>query len=375
MENKPFLTIAIPTYNRAIYLKNLLNCIVPQAEDLCGLVQICISNNSSTDNTREIIADFKKKYIGLIKDQENEKNFGAHINFLKVMEMSDGDFVWLLGDDDLVADNGIKKVIDFIKNQCDKDIGLIALASESYFWNKNNGKKTVYSDTIEKNKLKTYKIDREDIIMQRFPAAVFISILLFNNNYLKKILEEEKTLVRNAIKAREYIHTFLYRLMFLKYPNLHALRLNEIIIQEEVHYYKFFIEDVFQLHYITWTKLNDLLFFCKYTNDYYKKLIIEDKNKATKNFIVEMGLMKCFKSFNYSSFFNCIGMFFKNSSLLRALLFSVFFVIFYIIPSIILRNLYKIFIKIRHKKRWKDVWRYITIKNYEMSMGDRRLIC
>jgi len=61
MKNKPFLTIAIPTYNRAIYLKNLLNCIVPQAEDLCGLVQICISNNSSTDNTREIIADFKKK--------------------------------------------------------------------------------------------------------------------------------------------------------------------------------------------------------------------------------------------------------------------------------------------------------------------------
>ncbi|TSC95190.1 MAG: abequosyltransferase [Parcubacteria group bacterium Licking1014_1] len=372
MNNKPFLSIIIPTYNRAIYLGNLLSCIAPQVKE-SGLVQICISNNSSTDNTREVIMNFIEKYPGLIVYNENERNLGFDRNMFKVIKMAQGDFTWFLCDDDLVVENGIEKVIYFIKNNCGENIGFMTLATRSYFIDKKTGKQVTYSDTIEKDKPKVYKMDKKDIIGQCFPASVFTSTMLFNNNFLKKILEEEKTIIEKALEAKEYIQTFLYRLMFLKYPNLEALRFNEEIINEEAHRYKFYIEDIFQLHYITWTKLCDLLLSSKYMNDYYRKIVIDDKRGTTKTVIIEMGLMKSFEAFNYSSFLGCIKMFFQEAPFRLALLFSAFFVFFSIIPSAVLRNLYKIFIKIRHKEKWQKLWLYITVKNSEMSKGSRRL--
>ena len=163
MDNKPLLSIAIPTYNRADFLKNLLNCIAPQAKE-SGLVQICISNNSSTDNTREVVINFIEKYPGIIEYSENEKNLGYDANFLKVMEMSQGDFVWLFGDDDSVVENGVKKVIDFVKNHSNKDTGLIVLANSLYVIDNKTGKKTIYDDAMERNKDSVFKMNRDDIV-------------------------------------------------------------------------------------------------------------------------------------------------------------------------------------------------------------------
>src|SRR3989344_9093634 len=112
MEKQPLLSIAIPTYNRAGFLQILFDNIVPQIIAADDAIQICISNNASTDNTRPVIANVEEKHPGLIKYHQQERNFGAHVNFLKVMDMSDGQFVWLLGDDDLVVESGIKKLID-----------------------------------------------------------------------------------------------------------------------------------------------------------------------------------------------------------------------------------------------------------------------
>ncbi len=163
--------------------------------------------------------------------------------------------------------------------------------------------------------------------------------------------------------------------MFLKYRNLEAMRLNEIVIEEEAHRYKFYVEDVFQLHYITWTKLNDILLTSGYANDDEKKIILHDKQGAVKAVIMDIGLMKSFESFNYTSFWGCMQMFFRESPWHLAIVFSLFFIIFSLLPSAVLRNSYKVFIKIRHQETWPDIWRYITIKNSEMSKGSRRLIC
>lgn len=374
MENKILISIAIPTYNRAIFLENLLNHIAPQAKESEGMVEICISNNGSSDNTREVVTNFQKKYPGLINYNENEKNLGYDINLLKVMEMAQGDFVWTFGDDDMIISNGIKKVINFIKNYCNKDTGLIILANGLYFIDNKIGKKIIYDHAIEKNKTKVYKVNRKDIVGECFPSSVFLSIVLFNNNFLKKILKQEKIIIEKA-KERGFIHTFLYRLMFLKCPNLEALRFNEIIIETDLHYYKFYIEDIFQLYYIASAELDDLLLSSKYMDDYYRKMIVNKKKRARKDIIIGMGVKKAFKAFNYSSFLGCLKMFFQHTILMDALLFSFFFIIFSIIPSVVLRNLYKIFIKIKLKKEWQKFWLAAVMKNSEMSKGSRRLIC
>ena len=201
-----------------------------------------------------------------------------------------------------------------------------------------------------------------------------MSIFLFNNYFLKKTLEEEKATIEKA-KKHNFMHAFLYRLMFLKYPNLEALKLNEIMVETDLHYYKIYIEDIFKLYYIDVSKLDSLLLSGEYGNDYYKKMFINNKKRARKDFIIGMGVKKAFKALNYSSFLGCIKMFFQNATFKDALLFSLFFIIFFIVPSIVLKNLYKIFIKVRLKNDWEKFWLATTMKNSEMDKGNRRLIC
>ena len=53
--DKPLLTIAIPTYNRASYLDLCLSRIFNQLSKKEPLVEVLISNNNSSDNTEEIV--------------------------------------------------------------------------------------------------------------------------------------------------------------------------------------------------------------------------------------------------------------------------------------------------------------------------------
>ena len=120
MNDKPLISIAIPTYNRAVILEKLLNQLISKIKGLNGLVEVCISNNASSDNTRDVITSCREQYPNLIKYNENKENTGADRNIMTVMKMSQGEFIWLFGDDDIIINNGVQKVIDFINNYCNK---------------------------------------------------------------------------------------------------------------------------------------------------------------------------------------------------------------------------------------------------------------
>lgn len=374
MNDKPLITIAIPTYNRAVYLENLLSHIAPQAKELEGMVQICISNNCSTDKTREIVANFQKKYPGLINYSENKENLGADRNLFKIIEMSQGDFIWPLGDDDMIVSNGVKKVIDFIGKYCDKNTGLIMLGHKSYIVDKKTGEEVVCFDTIEKDKSQIYKINLKEIIGIRFTNS-FMSVLLLNNNFIKKILEEEKDTIKEAI-GNYYVHTFLYQLMLLKYPKLEVIRFNEIIITEDSNHcrHKPYVEDKFIVFYVAWKKLNNLLLHSKYTGEQYKETIVSQQKELRKSIIKEVGIMRVFGMFNYFSYFNCIKLFFQEAEFFDALLFSVLFVVFSVSPPLILRESYKAFIRIKHKENWQKIWLNITIKYSNAGDNNSRFI-
>jgi glycosyltransferase involved in cell wall biosynthesis len=106
------LSICIPTYNRAKHLTNCINSII-----LCGSrstleFQVCISDNHSTDETEEVVRHAKSAIE--IKYHKNTSNLGIPRNFLKVVSMADGDFVWLIGDDDLLMPNAIIELYKLI---------------------------------------------------------------------------------------------------------------------------------------------------------------------------------------------------------------------------------------------------------------------
>ncbi len=371
MENKVLLSIAIPTYNRAHCLENFLNVVIPHVLKYEKTVQICISNNASTDTTRRIVMYFQERYPDLIVYSENESNLGVAVNLIKVMEMAEGQFVWLLGDDDLIIDDGLEKVVAFIKSHCDGNTGLIALGNKSYFIDKKTGKETVYFHTIEQQKPKVYKIERSEVIGSSFPNSSFLSILIYNNHFLKKIINEEKNLIKKALLSRDYVHNFIYQLMFLKYSTLGAIRYNETIIGEELHYYKFTIEDRFKLHYLAPKQLSNLLLSSKYASNIYRQSVADSRKDLVKNFILDMALMKAFKTFHYDSFFGCITLFFKEAGFFQASVFTVFFVAFFVMPSLVLRILCKTFVRLRYKN-WQQAWLGMVVVYSKMSQGTRR---
>lgn len=113
------LSICIPTYNREKYLKQLLDCIEKQLQYTDkNIVEICVSDNSSTDNTQQMIQQYQQKYNNITYFRW-DKNMGADMNYLKVVEIAHGKYCWLFGSDDLMIDGAIKKMLEEIKEDCD----------------------------------------------------------------------------------------------------------------------------------------------------------------------------------------------------------------------------------------------------------------
>lgn len=119
MDNKtqielPILSICIPTYNRAKKLESALDSITPQVKKAEREVELIVSDNCSSDNTKEVVERARKKVP--ISYYRNPQNEGAARNVLKLTnELAKGKFAWILADDDLVRPDGIERVLNILK--------------------------------------------------------------------------------------------------------------------------------------------------------------------------------------------------------------------------------------------------------------------
>ena len=122
------LSICIPNYNRSKYLNNCLNSIL-LAKSLSSLkFEICISDNGSKENITSVINHYKKKGLK-INYKKNKKNLGFGANFYKVVKMAKGEFIWLIGNDDLLYVYALKELEKlFYKN---KDVDFYFINSSS----------------------------------------------------------------------------------------------------------------------------------------------------------------------------------------------------------------------------------------------------
>ena len=113
------ISICIPTFNHAEYLQNCLESIVSNNIPPELKCQVCISDNCSTDNTEVVVKSYKDKLN--IKYSKNKNNIGRTRNYLNVVNIADGEFVWLLGDDDLLHFNAISQLSSLLSEHknCD----------------------------------------------------------------------------------------------------------------------------------------------------------------------------------------------------------------------------------------------------------------
>lgn len=113
---QPLLTIAIPTYLRAQYLRIALEKLSEQYDER---LEVLVSNDASPDETDEIVNEMQRKFpIFYIK---NEKNLGYDLNFIQCYKMAHGKYIMLMGNDDYVCDGGVKYILDYLEQNEDLD--------------------------------------------------------------------------------------------------------------------------------------------------------------------------------------------------------------------------------------------------------------
>lgn len=110
-----YLSICIPTFNRASFLKETLDSITSQEIfKSSNIVEVVISDNLSTDRTRELCLDYVQKYGEKIKYFRHEVNIEDK-NFEFVLSKGKGEYLKLNNDTLAHKKNSLAFMLDVIK--------------------------------------------------------------------------------------------------------------------------------------------------------------------------------------------------------------------------------------------------------------------
>ena len=108
------LSICIPTYKREECLNNCLNSIRKASENINFDFEVCVSDNCSGLATETVIKSYENYFN--IKFSKNDENLGFGVNTLNSVSMAQGEFVWIIGNDDLLVPSALQKIGDLLKS-------------------------------------------------------------------------------------------------------------------------------------------------------------------------------------------------------------------------------------------------------------------
>ena len=112
------ISVCIPTYNRAAYLRNCLESVFHAIEtvQLQSEILVQIRDNASSDNTREVAHELMQQYPSVQSQyHRNPENIGAVGNFLQLTLHSEAAYTFILGDDDVIPEAALAQVLRDMK--------------------------------------------------------------------------------------------------------------------------------------------------------------------------------------------------------------------------------------------------------------------
>jgi abequosyltransferase len=140
---QPLLTLAMPTYNRASFLREMLEVLLPQLNELAaagraGDVELLVSDNAATDNTPEITAWLAAELQGSgirLRVVRQPENIGPDRNFVYCFRQAEGRYFWLFGDDDIIRPGSLRVILDALRGG---DYDLVFLTPSAFYsdWRK-----------------------------------------------------------------------------------------------------------------------------------------------------------------------------------------------------------------------------------------------
>ncbi len=172
---KPLVSILINCYNSANYISRAINSVINQTYNNWELI---IWDDGSTDNTVNIIKNFKDDRIRLFLQ---EKNLGLCKSRLNVIEKINGSLVSILDADDYFESEKILKQINVFKNK--KDVALCTTWTK--FYDENLSIKKIFKSDLNNNDLKKkllfHNIIPHSSIMYKKEAAIEVG--WYSKNY------------------------------------------------------------------------------------------------------------------------------------------------------------------------------------------------
>jgi abequosyltransferase len=216
------LSICIPTYNRAFYLDEALRSIIKEMNDnelILRSTEICISDNASTDNTEDIISEWKNKTNVKINYKKNPENLGADTNYLKVIEMATGRYCWFMGSDDILKPKSLEVLFKYLESNCE----VYLLNRSECDINMNFKQERYWLNKSQKSRIYDFKYNTE--LTQYLKQSQSLGALF---SYLSSIvfirLEWNEQIVNDLMIGTAYVHVDILFKILLKKNRLHYIK-------------------------------------------------------------------------------------------------------------------------------------------------------
>lgn len=193
---EPLLSICIPTYNRAELLSYSLAQMIIETTKFKDKIEIIISDNNSTDNTKAIVNKFKENNK-ILKYYKNDENIGFNYNIFKIIDKyATGKFCWIIGDDDFIYNNSISSLISVLQNQ--ENIDFIYTNYDLIEIEKNRNiffKDKIFNRLSNFDNPIGYSCSFDDILTKEFRSSnillTFISTTIFRKNLITSLEKTE----------------------------------------------------------------------------------------------------------------------------------------------------------------------------------------
>ena len=234
MENN-LVSVLIPAYNHENYIQETIESIINQTY---SNIELIILDDGSKDKTWEKILELKQKcekhFVKIYF--ETKQNEGTCLTLNKLLELSSGEFVYIIASDDLAKPQAIEKEVKFLQDN--PDYALVVGDNE---YVDSNGKQIfrtqkAFTSNIKNAKYKTVKDFLSSKLKIDFLSDDFGSYkTLYKENYIpngylirKNIFDTIGNFTKNAP-----LEDFWLMLQISKYKKMKFI--DEILFSYRIH--------------------------------------------------------------------------------------------------------------------------------------------
>ena len=162
MKKLPKISICIPVFNGAVYVRQAIESAMQQR---CQDFELVVVDNCSTDSTFAIVHEMAASFPGNIRLYKNDKNLGLAGNLNKCLEYASGEYIKYLLVDDLLLPNCLELMADALDKQ--SSVSLVC------------GKRLIIDDESLVSGDKSYSP-----LGSVFPSAKVITRCLYAGNFI-----------------------------------------------------------------------------------------------------------------------------------------------------------------------------------------------